>query len=268
MKFKVGTLEFEIKDADITKAIAENTASLDLAPDVIVRTPSDEVKFVENMKKAARIEGIEISVKKQREALGLSFEGKTIENLISAVTDKVKSESGVGESEKITKLEAKVKEKDSALTAALSEVSKATDAVKTLKSSYKVNKALEAYIPKDTILPIDDVKTILSSKLRFIESETGVIEAFDMDGNQITNPQTRDALPVKEVIEDFFRTNTHYMKEIDGGGGGKDSAKGGTGKMTIEKFNEDMKTKGYQINTSEYDAELNKAIASKTLEIE
>lgn len=267
MKFKVGTLEFEIKDADITKAITENVGSLDLAPDVIVRTPADETKFVENMKKAARIEGIEISVKKQREALGLSFEGKTIENLISAVTEKVKLDSGVGESEKVTKLEAKVKEKDSALTAALSEVSKATEAVKTLKSSYKVNKALEAYIPKDTILPIDDVKTILTSKLKFVENETGAIEAFDMDGNQITNPQTRDALPVKEVIEDFFRTNTHYMKDVEGGGAGGDSRKDNNGKMTVEKFNEDMKTKGYQINTKEYDAELNKAVASNTIDL-
>lgn len=268
MKFKVGTLEFEIKDEVITKAIAENSSSLELAKDVVVRTQDDEVKFVENMKKAARVEGVEIAVKKTREAMGLSFEGKTIDNLVSAVTDKTKAESGTSETERVSKLEAKIKEKDSALLAAIAKANEAEGSVKTLKSTYKIDRALDSYIPKNTVLPIEDVKTILRSKLKFAENETGVIEAFDIDGNQITNPQTRDALPVKDVVEDFFRTNTHYMKVVDGGGEGGDSSKGGSGKMTIEKFNEDMKTKGHQINSSEYDAELNKAIASKVLEVE
>lgn len=268
MKFKVGTLEFEMDDALVTKAITDNVGSLELASDVIVRTKIDEERFVENMKKDARKEGVEIAVKKQREALGLTFEGKTVDNLVAALTDKVKAESGTGESEKVTKLEAKAREKEQALTAALAKVAEATQEVKTLKSSYKVNKALESYIPKDTVLPVDDVKTILKSKLKFIESEAGVIEVFDVDGNQITNPTTRDPLPVKDVIEDFFRTNTHYMKNVEGGGAGGDSGKSGSGKLTIEKFNEDMQGKGFQINSKEYDAELNKAIASKTIDIE
>lgn len=268
MKFKVGTQEFEIKDEVLSKSLTDGVQSLELASDVIVRTQSDEDRFVENMKKDARKEGVEIAVKKQREALGLNFEGKTVENLVSALTDKVKAESSTGETEKVTKLESKIREKDQALTAALQEVSKATESLKTLKSSYKINKALESYIPKDTVLPVEDVKTILQAKLSFRENETGVIEVYDIDGNQIVNQSTRDALPVKDVIEDFFRTNTHYMKNVEGGGAGGDSGKGGSGKLTIEKFNEEMKAKGYAINTAEYDEELNKAVAAKTIEID
>lgn len=268
MKFKVGTVEFEVADEQVTKAIAEKTAVIELSADAHVRTPEQEIKFVDNMKKDARVEGLEIAVKKQRESLGLSFEGKTIENLVNAVTEKVKAEAGTSETEKVTKLENKVKEKDQALATAIKKAADAEAGIKTLKSSYTIDKALDQYIPKDTVLPIDDVKTILKSKLKFAENESGVIEAFNIDGTQIVNTATRDALPVKEVIEDFFRTNVHYMKDVNGGGAGVDSTKGGSGKLTIEKFNEDMKTKGYQINSKEYDAELNKAITDKTIDLD
>ena len=269
MKFKVGNQEFEVADEEVTKAVTEKKTSIELSADAIVRTPDEDSKFVENMKKAARTEGIEIAVKKSRETLGLSFEGKTIDNLISAVTDKVKAEAGSSESEKVTRLESKVREKDEALKTALQKATEFETSIKTMKSVYKIDKALDTFIPKDTVLPIDDVKVILKSKLKFSENESGVIEAFNLDGTPIQNPTTRDNLPVKDVIEDFFRTNTHYMKNVDGGGAGGDSTKGGgSGKMTIEKFNEDMIAKGYAPNSREYDAELNKAIVAKTLDIE
>ena len=268
MKFKVGTKEYEIKDEVITKAITDKSESLELATDAVVRTQDEDNRFVENMKKEARKEGVEIAVKKTRETLGLTFEGKTIDNLVTAVTDKVKSESGAGETEKVTKLELKVKEKDAALSSALSRATEAENSAKKLKSSFKIDKALDSYIPKNTVLPVDDVKTILRAKLSFVENETGVIEVFDVDGNQIKNTQTSDALPVKDVIENFFRDNTHYIKAVEGGDGGGDSSKGGNGKRTIEKFNEDMKAKGYAINSDEYSKEMNAAIAAKTLDID
>jgi hypothetical protein len=269
MKFKFGTHEIEIKDELLTAAITEKKGLMEVESDIVMRTQDEDNRFVENMKKEARKEGLEIAVKKTRDSLGLSFEGKTLDNLITAVTDKAKADSGLGENEKVTKLEAKMKEKDTALQLALTRATDAESSSKTLKSSYKIDKALDSYIPKDTVLPIDDVKTILKSRLKFAENESGVIEAFDFDGNQITNKQTRDALPVKDVIENFFRDNTHYVKQVDGGGDGGDSTKGGKGgKLTIEKFNEDMKAKGYQINSAEYSTEMNKVIADKTLDID
>lgn len=270
MKFKVGTIEVELADEAITAAITNKTQVLDLPmTDVVVRTKVEDDRFVENMKKDARKEGVEIAVKKTRETLGLSFEGKTIDNLVDAVTVKVKAESGEGETEKVTKLQAKVTEKDTALKTALDRATNAETRAKELQSSYKVDKLLDSYIPANTILPVEDVKTILKAKLVFKENETGIVEAFDINGNPIQNTQTRDALPVKDVIENFFRDNTHYMKPVDGGGNGGDSGKGGgTGKQSIDDFNKSMGDKGYQINSSEYTAELNKAIAAKTIDID
>lgn len=269
MKFKVGTQEFEVADEEVTKAITEKKANIELSADAVVRTPDEDNRFVENMKKAARTEGLEIAVKKARETLGLSFEGKTIDNLVTAVVEKTKAETGTSESEVVKKLEAKVREKSEALTSALSKATEAENNVKSLRSSFKIDKALDSFIPKNTVLPVEDVKVILKSRLKFSENETGVIEAFNLDGTPIQNPTTRDNLPVKDVIEDFFRTNTHYVKETGGGAGGSDSTKGGAGgKMSIEDFNTSMIDKGYAPNSKEYDAELNKAIAAKTLDID
>lgn len=270
MKFKIGTVEVELADDAITAAITNKTTILELpAEGIVTRTADEDARFVENMKKDARKEGVEIAVKKARESMSLTFEGKTVDNLVAAVVDKTKAESGQGETEKVTKLEAKLKEKDTALNTALQRATDAETAAKTLQSSYKIDKLLDSYIPKETLLPTEDIKTILKAKLVFKENETGVVEAFDINGNPIQNQQTRDALPVKDVIENFFRDNTHYMKEVEGGGAGGDSTKGGKdGKMTIEKFNENMKEKGYQINSSEYTRELNSAIAAKTIDVD
>jgi hypothetical protein len=269
MKFKVGTKEYEIADSLLTQAITDKTGVLDLAVDDIARTKDEDNRFVENMKKEARKEGVEIAIKKTRDTMGLTFEGKTIDNLVTAVTEKVKAESGEGETEKVTKLESRVREKDVALQTALSRATEAENKAKNLQSSYKIDRALDSFIPKNTVLPAEDVKTILRAKLKFVENEAGTIEVSDANGVVIKNTATSDALPVKDVIENFFRDNTHYIKEVQGGGGGDDSAKGGKdGKMTIEKFNEDMKTKGHQINSPEYSTEMNKAIAAKTLDLD
>lgn len=270
MKFKIGTKEFDIDDAVVTQAITEKKDAIELtAEPIFVRTKDEDDRFVENMKKDARKEGAEIAVKKTRETLGLTFEGKTIDNLVAAVIEKTKAESGQSETEAVKKLSDKVKEKDAALTAALSRATQAETSAKELKSSYKIDKALTSFIPANTVLPLEDVTMILRSKLSFKENETGAIEVYDASGNVIKNTQTSDPLPVKDVIENFFRENTHYIKTVDGGNGGSDSTKGGVGgKQSVEEFNKAMSEKGYQINSTEYITELNKAVAAKTIDID
>lgn len=270
MKFKIGNKEYDIADDVISAAIAEKKSELSLTQDsIVIRTVDEDNRFVENMKKDARKEGIEIAVKKSRETLGLSFDGKTIDNLIDAVTAKAKEDAKTPEVEKVTALEKKLKEKDAALSAALSKSTEAETKIKSLKTQYKVDSVLNTVIPKNVVLPVDDIKLILKSKLRFEETEAGAIEVYDSNGAQIVNPQTRDALPVKDVIENFFRDNAQYVKAVGGGSGAGDSGGGSGGsKMSIEDFNKDMLDKGHAINSPGYAAEMNKAIAAKTLDID
>ena len=267
MKFTVGTKEYDIDDAVITKAIEDKTTVLELAKDVIVRTNVEDNAFVENMKKEARKEGLEIAVKKSREELGLSFEGKTLEKLVDAVKAKAVEEAGLNPDEAVTKIKAKLSEKELALQTAISRADQAEKNAKDLQSSFKIDKALDQFIPSNTALPVEDIKIILKSKLEFKDNE-GNLEVYS-GGQLLKNATTMDALPAKDAIENFFRDNTHYMKAAEGGNGGGDSGNGGNGgKLTIEKFNENMKTKGHTINSAEYTAELNKAITEKLIDLD
>lgn len=268
MKFKVGTKEFEITDEEITKAINEKKSVMDLVSDVVVRSQEEETKFVENMKKDARKEGVEISVKKTREELGLTFEGKTVENLVKAVSEKAVADAKLNPDEKVTKLETKLQDKEKALATALQRAEETEKRLKNFSTEVKVDKLLETYIPKNTLLPVEDIKVILKSKLTVTENEDGGFEVKDMLGNVLKNATTQDPLPVKDAIENFFRDNTHYVKGTDGGTGGGDSGSGASGKMTVEKFNESMKASGIEINTPEYTTKLQEAMKAETIDLE
>lgn len=267
MKFKVGDQEFEIKDSDLQKGLEDKVASMVLASDVIVRTKDQDNRFVENMKKDARIEGVEIAVKKTREELGLEFTGKSIKDLTAALSEKAVKDAGLNPDEKVIKIGKKLSEKEEALRVALERATEAEVRVKELNSSHKIEKALDSFIPKNTLLPIEDIKTILKSRIAIRENEEGTLEALDQNGKVIMNQTTADSLPVKEVIEGFFRDNTHYLKDVEGGAGGKDSGSGAGGKQTVEEFIKSMGEKGIAINSPEYDSELGKAITANTIEI-
>lgn len=266
MKFKVGNQEFEIKDAELTKALADGATLLGLADDVTVRTKSEDDAYIENHKKAARVEGVEIAVKKARETMGLEFEGKSIENLISASTKKAVEEAKIDPDKKVSKLTEQLEEKNTAVKQAIKRAEDAELSIKQLKSSSRIEKIIDEHMPKNTLLPSEDIKTILRSKLSIKENDEGGLEVYDSNGTLLKNKSTADPLPVKDAIEDFFRTNVHYTKPVEGGAGGGNSG-GASGKLTVEKFNESMNAKGFAINSPEYDAELSKHIADKSIEL-
>ena len=268
MKFKVGTKEYDIKDDLITKAITDGTSVMTLVEDAIVRTQAEDSKFVENMKKEARVEGVEIAVKKIRDEKGLEFTGKTIENLIEASNAKTLEEAKIEPNDKIKKLTEKLVEKETALTAALAKAAEVENREKAYRFDVSVNAELEKYIPENTLLPKDDIKTILKSKITFKQDDEGKTVAYDSSGNVIKNDSTKDPLDLKDVVEGFFRDNTHYVNTTGGGRGKGDSGSGKTGdKISIEDFISDLKGKGIEINSAEYDAEMSKAIEAKTLDV-
>ncbi len=270
MKFKVGTIEYDFEDSKIKDALEKGPDQvIQLIENVTVRTQEEEDKFVANMKKDARREGIEIAVKKYREEKGLSFEGKNIESLISAVTEKVLADAKLSPDEAIKKINEKLKSKEEALEIMTKRAEKAENDLSSTKSEYKINSFIDKYLPENLALPADDIKLILKSKLKFEEDEEGNIITTDLVNNkQLKSTNTGDFLPMKDAIEDFFRTNTHYVSKNGGGRGKGDSDLTENGKMSLEKFNENMKEKGFSINSPEYTVELNKAIEDKTVEID
>ena len=82
MKVKIGNKIFEVSKEELESNPNEITINFDGN----LRTEEEEVTFIENHKKDARKEGLEIAVKQYREEFG--FEGRSIDKLIEAVKSK------------------------------------------------------------------------------------------------------------------------------------------------------------------------------------
>lgn len=268
MKFKIGTKEYEIEDSKITEAITAGTSVLELATDAIVRTATEDAAFVENMKKEARNEGLEIAIKTYRQDNNLDFQGKNIKALVEAVSKKALADAGVEEPEQVKKLTQDLKEKSEALKNALTKAEQAENGLVSFKSQLKLDKVLDSFIPENTLIPIEDMRTLLKTKINLKEEADGSIVVTDaITGLVIKNATTADPEAPKAVIENFFRDNAHYVKSVEGGRGGKDSSSA-NGKITIEQFMEEAKSEGLTMNSPEYNQKLESLTKAGKIELE
>lgn len=253
MKLKIGNKEFEVDDAVVTKAI-EDKIDVSIEGTYVVRTEEEEKSFEKNKYEEGRVVGEEKLIRTAKEKFGLNFEGKSIDKFVEAIQTKTLADAKIEPEEKLKKINQTLEEKEKALKLALEEKETLAKSFDGFKSETKINAVLESFIPENVLLPREDIKLLLRNKMKFNTDEFGNVVALDEAGNIIKNPTTADALPVKNVIEDFFKTNQQYLKPIEGGRG-KGSG-GGTGgeKQTIEEFMAEMEEKNIAPNSSEFNS--------------
>lgn len=258
MKIKIGNKVFEVSKKDLESNPEEVTIEFD----GILRTQEEESSFIENHKKDARKEGLQIAVKQYRDEYG--FEGRSIEKLIEAVKSKTLEEAKIEPTEKIAKMQKTLNEKEEALNNALLKVSKGEKEFKSYKDQANIDKTISSFFPDNTILPKDDLKLIIKSKLNFTTDENGSINVLDASGNVMKDPTTANPLSAKAVIETFFKDNQNYLKGVEGGAGGADSG-GAEGKTSLEDFMASQKEKGNEPNSEAFTKELEKQVEAGTV---
>ena len=261
MKIKIGNKVFEVSK----KELESNPEEVTIEFDGILRSKEEEVSFIENHKKDARKEGVEIEVKKHRETYG--FEGRSINNLIEAVSKKALEDAEIEPAEQLKKIQATLSDKETALKNALSKVGEVEKNFSTYKSQATIDKTITSFFPENTILPKEDLKLIIKSKLNFSTDENGIVTVLDAAGNTLKDPTTANPLGAKDVITNFFKDNQAYLKPIQGGGAGSDST-GGQGKTSLEDFMTAQAEKGISPNSEEFNKELQAQVKAGTVEIE
>jgi len=231
----------------------------------VLRSTDDENAFIENMKRDARVEGLEIAIKNARNTLGLSFEGKTIDNLVKAVQDKAINDANIDPDKKVAEALKDVE----ILKGTISTIEKQRDEAVNGLSSYKKGQTIQStlfeLIPDNVAIPKNDMLTIIQSKYKIDLNENDQVVFSDANG-LMKNTTTLNPLTPKEVINSFFQENTAYVKSASGGAGGGDSG-GGTGKKSIDSFNKEMADKGYSVGSQEYVTQMEKEITANTLDI-
>lgn len=268
MKVLVNGTEFEVNIDDVKAQLEEGIENPQIEiknEGVILRTTDDESAFIDNMKRDARVEGLEIGIKNFRNESGLAFEGKNINSLVDAVKAKATLDANVDPDKKVIELEKDIKTLQGTIGSITSERDTALNGLNTYKKTQTIESTLMGLIPDNVAIPKGDMLTIVKSKFNIDLNENNQVTFSDGNGI-MKNGTTLNPLTPKEVITGFFDENKSYLKPTSGGAGGGDSS-GAGGKKSVDVFNTEMSEKGYPIGSIEYVKQMEIEMKAGTLDV-
>lgn len=239
---------------------SEEIHKIDLSNKVIMDKPIYEER-ISNIKKESATAALEIAVKEQRSALGLEFQGKTIENLVKAIREKTEAESKIEPEEKykslksdFDKLQHNYAEKENEFTAFKTNIQKQNE-LNEIKAEFEKHISGETFVSKSTIY------TEAKEKGYVFEKQEGKIVVKDQSGEVLKNKDTLSPIEVKDFVTNFA---TPYLKTPGGGSGGGDET--GEGKAgTFEAFMKEADKNGW--DATKINSEMAKRINEGTLKM-
>ena len=238
---------------------SEEAFKVDLTEKVFLDKTAYEERIA-NIKKESATVAIETAVKEQRNNLGLDFQGKTIENLVSAIKLKTESENKIEPDEKYKTLKSefdglvsKLNEKDSEFNSFKSNIEK-TNLINEIKGEFT------KYIPDNTLVSKSTIFTEAKEKGFSFEKEEGVVVIKDSNGN-ILKDDNYSPISVKDWVSNF---STPYLPKVEGGKGANDDL-GESKAGSFEAFMKESERQGW--NASKQNSEMAKRISNGTLKI-
>lgn len=256
----------KLEEGSLAAAISsEEEVNISIPKNLVIRT-SDEVELREkNLKETSKQAGIEIAIKNARNDLGLEFEGKTMDNLLSAYKDKLTDELTSEPNALIDGLK-KDKEKFQSI---LKEKDNQIETLNNSITSIKNQSVIESSVIRafgnvtegvKTSIPTQDIRDLflLKNKIDIQDGKTVVIK----DGEVIQDPTTLEPVSLDSVAGEFIKS---YIQTPTGGKGGTDNPNG-TG-TDFDAFQKEMTDKGIQTGSEKYNTIMNERIASGTLSI-
>ena len=238
---------------------SEEAFKVDLTEKIFLDKTAYEERIA-NIKKESATVAIETAVKEQRNNLGLDFQGKTIENLVSAIKLKTESENKIEPDEKYKTLKSefdglvsKLNEKDSEFNSFKSNIEK-TNLINEIKGEFT------KYIPDNTLVSKSTIFTEAKEKGFSFEKEEGVVVIKDSNGN-ILKDDNYSPISVKDWVSNF---STPYLPKVEGGKGANDDL-GESKAGSFEAFMKESERQGW--NASKQNSEMAKRISNGTLKI-
>lgn len=239
---------------------SEDAHTIDLSGRIILPKETYEER-ISNLKKEAATAAVEMAVKEQRNALGLEFQGKTIENLVNAIKTKVESESKVEPEEKFKNLKADFEKLQSNLVEKENEFITFKTNIERQNSLNEIKNEFTKHIPDNTLVSKSTIFVEAKEKGFSFEKEDGRVVVKDSMGNVIKNESTLSPLSVKEWVSEFI---TPYLPAPTGGSGKKDEPAGAkTG--SLEAFLKEAEKQGW--GASKQNEEMARRIQDGTLKI-
>lgn len=251
-------------EADVLKSAieSEEAVSVELNQErVVYNNKEDFQTYVDNYAKEKSTAAIEIAVKTARNEMGLEFQGKTIENLITAVKEKTLQEANIEPNQKIEGLS-----KD--LETLRGQLAKKDEEFTSLQERYRkegqvreVNNMILDALPKEgTVIGNQELLTLFKASHEVDITDEGIM--VKKEGNVLKDDLMR-VKGIKDVINDFVQP---YIKKPEGGRD-KGTEKGQPKPGSLEEFTARMEKEGIRANTQEFNHKMSAAIKDGTLTI-
>ncbi len=132
------------------------------------------------------------------------------------------------------------------------------------KKQFLMQSQILSEMPKvKTKIPVQDLQVLFELKYKPAYNDAGTLVFHNDKGEVIKNPSTLNPSTLKEVMGEF---QTPYIEAAQGGTGGKDNpdqAKEGG----YEAFEKEMEGKGVKVGSKDFNDEMRKRIAAKTLKM-
>lgn len=241
---------------------SDDEHEVDLTGRVFQSKEDHDAKMI-NIKKEAGTAAVEIAVKEARKTLNYEFTGKTIDNLLSAHSDKVLADAKIEPDKKYDILKTDFVTLQTNLTKKTEEfdaykLDVQGDTVKR-KNESKVMKA----IPSDDklIIPGAAAMVLFNQQYTVSQNEEGKDVIKNAAGEILKNKDNLNPLTLAEVMPDFIKP---YVKKAEGGAGKGDET-GEAKEGTYEAFEKEMEKK--EIRGEALNIEMQKRIKGGTLKM-
>lgn len=257
MKLILSGIEIDLNKEDLQKALQDDSnVTLDVDENIVIRSKEDDEKLVKNLREEAKSIGAEIGRKEILKGLGVEGDGvhkdaeEAIKLVNKAVDTRVKAgieESGAKPNEQIEAIKAEFEKDKQTLLTRNQELESQVNLVKGEFESYKFGQVkkeiIMGAIPDNTILPKEDIFTLVSSKFN-IENRDGKTVLLNENGEVVKN-SVLDPVDPKDAVKSFFDTEgTKYLSGASGGRSDKDSGSG-SGKQSMDDFLKESIEKGW-----------------------
>jgi hypothetical protein len=250
---------------DALKSDKEETLTFDSEGEFIANTDLEEIK-----KKAGKTSydegkkaGEEMFIKEIRTDEKLEFEGKTKEQLLTALKAKILKDAGSEPTKRITELEADNKKLKELVTETENKLKTETETFNSKLSGIEIESTIKSKLPDKLAngLSKDDAYVLYMAKKKVEKTDAGIV-LVDPITKQVIKDKKLNPVSIDDDIKTFLEGFGHTSDP--GRGGGDDKTKT---KTNIESFTKRSEVENYfeknNIPLSEQSGILNKAMKNE-----
>lgn len=251
---------FGLEEGKLSEMISsEEKHSIDLS-DLLIEKKSIYEERLENIRKETAKTTLEMAVKEQRNALGLEFTGKTMENLVNAIKIKTESESKVEPEKRYTDLKSDFDKLQGNLAQKENEFETYKTNIEKENELNEIKNDFTKHIPENVLVSKTTIFTEAKEKGFSFEREDGKT-VIKENGEVLKDEKTLSPVALDNWVKTFV---TPYLKSVDGGSGKKDDVPAGKA-GSFEAFQREVEKNEW--NATKTNEEMAKRIKDGTLTV-